>query len=215
MATYTEEIYLLNAANTSSTLIATLSEEIENDSIPVKDTLAYKTYATTYTFTRAYIPKSSTNSTAFSYQNVSLTKATDQKLDFIFYPRMTITPFAWTSDDTTKIVKGAPYTALTAEAWNRLVNLVKQLNLSGMTFAPQAFSVSKGDVFTYANFRGLWRNINVAQRVIDATWGKKFRQFMDSHYQNGTSDVIYAETLANHEYSVKSAINRLIDYVKP
>lgn len=212
MATYTEEVRLYDAANENDTLIATLSEDIEGDTIPVKSTLAYRTYAATYVFGRAYI--SGVSSRFYSYQDINLTLSTTKKIVFLFHPKTSIQAFSWTSDDATKIVKGAPSTALTADAFNRLLSLYKLLNFTGSNLTLSA--VSKGDAISWYNYRLLFGGIGMANNVIDAEWYRQSMSFFNSHYPSGTTTrVIYAELLANHEYSIKNSINRLIDYAKP
>lgn len=216
MATYAEEIYIYNNGTGSYPLANTLYEDIGGDSISFVDTLAYKTYNS------ANVPKycvpygviSSASNVTFWYQDIDLTLATNPTLKFYFIPKLYISEFSWTDDDTAKIKKGEPITNMTAAAWNDLVSKVIILRPLAFSWRKNPETAEQGGNILGSNFLNMQSALESEAATYDATWARAFLSHQ-MKYRGSAGTMIPASIIANHEYSLKNAVNKLIQIMRP
>lgn len=188
----------------------TLTEEISGSSIVPAETLAYKTYGTTYALVNCSATISGITGPHFGLD--TLTLPDDGKITLYFVNRKYVADFSWTDNDAEKIKAGEPTTNLQAEAIKRVVDLFNG-DLARIWWTRSALpDVSPGDEITYGRIFPLWVNIrNTLMCVLGRDGIRPYRLNVDPK----KGEAIRATKFANHEYSMKSAINKIIQYLRP
>ena len=212
MATCEEKVYIYIYDNDTNKYLRsethTLTEEISGDSIAIEETLAYKTYGTTYVMGHGW---KTTSNEAFFHPD-TITMPDDGKISFNFVNRKYVPDFSWTDDDAAKIKAGEPTTNLRAEDFNKAITLLNG-DLSRLWWSRLSISpVSAGDEITFNNTQTVFSNIINTLRCALGFYGvMPYRQNIFA--RKGAP--IQATQFANHEYSAKSAINKIIQYMRP
>ena len=188
----------------------TLTEEISGSSIVPAETLAYKTYGTTYALVNCRATISGITGPHFGLD--TLTFPDDGKITLNFVNRKYVADFSWTDDDAAKIKEGELPSNLKASAIKKVVDLLEG-DLGRIWWSRGTLpDVSSGDVITYGDIFLLWSNLRKTLMCVLGQAGiYPYRQNVDPK----KGEAIRATKFANHEYSMKSAINKIIQYLRP
>lgn len=209
MATYTQICYSNNPGN-NNFLIGTLTQEIEGDTIAVKDTLAYQTYSPNYVFTIVTYGNGGRRLVDETI-NLATVAAGNYKMNFSFTNKVYVSDFSWTDDDAALIKTGQPVTNLTASAYNLFIdNLTAISGLTKYKFYDSA-KVSAGDTITAEAFSKLNSAISFGFMYLEG--------FSGPHYGSGPivrkGTPITAEILSTGTNSFKNRLNELIHAMRP
>lgn len=188
----------------------TLTEEISGSSIVPAETLAYKTYGTTYALRNCRATISGIPWTHFGPDTFAFPD--DGKITLYFVNRKYVADFSWTDDDAAKIKEGELPSNLKASAIKKVVDLLNG-DLGRIWWSSSTLpDVSPGDVITYRDISLLWSNL---WSTLLCVLGLDGAEPYDQNVEPKKGEAIRATKFANHEYSMKSAINKIIQYLRP
>lgn len=207
MATYTQICWSNNPGN-NNVLLGTLTQEIEGDTIDIKDTVAYQTYSPNYAFIQVRYGR---GGSSLIDTPIKLTSTIDNTMTFDFTNKVYVSDFSWTNNDAALIKSGQPVTNLTASAFNVFLDKLNLISGLTRTNIYDSYRVSSGDTITAAQFT----------RLRSALWfGFMYLEGRSSQNLNKLPNVragttISAEILSTGEYSFKNALNKLIHAMRP
>ncbi len=219
MATYTMSCSAYSAAGGGYTNLGTLTQDIDADTIAVKDTIAYKTYASGYLFN--YVrPYGQTPVRLYADDTINLSTAGTNVMAFYFVVKTYIEAFAWTDNDAVKIAKGALSSNLTAAAYNSFYQKLGAMKeLTRVTYYANN-AVASGDAITAAKMNtlasGIYQSLYCLYGSPNGGSNSVQKAFDAATYSKITSGKpITAEILATGEYSLKNMLNRIILALRP
>ena len=129
-----------------------------------------------------------------------------------FVNRKYVADFSWTDDDAAKIKEGELPSNLKASAIKKVVDLLNG-DLGRLWWSRGTLpDVSPGDVITYRDIIDLWSNL---WRTLLCALGLDGAEPYVQNVKPKKGEAIRATKFANHEYSMKSAINKIIKYLRP
>lgn len=216
MSTLEEKVYIYIYDNDTNNYLRsethTLTEEISGSSFVPAETLAYKTYGTTYALKTCIVTSGSNAGTHFGQDTLALPD--DGKITLHFVNRKYVADFSWTDDDAAKIKEGELPSNLKASAIKKVIDLLEG-DLDRIWWSKSTLpDVSSGDEITRDTIVAIGANIwRTVLCVVGLDEGFKYRGFTSSSVKTGAP--IRATQFANHEYSMKSAINKIIQYLRP
>lgn len=190
----------------------TLTEEISGSSFVPAETLAYKTYGTTYALVNCRATISGIAGTRFGPDTLAFPD--DGKITLNFVNRKYVADFSWTDDDAAKIKEGELPSNLKASAMKKVVDLLEG-DLDRIWWSESTLpDVSPGDEITRDTIMDIWSNIfRTVLCVVGSDEGFKYVNITSKSVKKGAP--IRATQFANYEYSMKSAINKIIQYLRP
>lgn len=159
MATLEETVWIYIYDNDTNKYLRsethTLTEEISGSSIVPAETLAYKTYGTTYALEICKV--SGSTWTHFGQDTIAFPDS--GKITLYFVNRKYVADFSWTDDDAAKIKEGELPSNLKASAIKKVVDLLNG-DLGRIWWSRGTLpDVSPGDVITYGDIILLWSNL--------------------------------------------------------
>lgn len=206
MATYTQHCKCVTT--TGSVSLATLTQEIDTDTIAVKDLLAYKTYGSTYIYYNLSCGKILG---AYVDDTLNLTGHEYTDMYVFFTNKRYISEFSWTENDAELIKAGKPVTNLTASAFNTYIDRLNALRPLTGEAIPDNRKVQPEETIPAITFQIFRSCIGDGLRRIEGRNSQSAKRIPFCSVKSA----ITAQILSTGEYSYKNMLNKLILAVRP
>lgn len=206
MATYTQ--YCTCVTTTGSAALATLTQEIDTDTIAVKDLLAYKTYGGAYIY---YNLRCGKTLAAYVDDTLDLTGHEYTDMYVFFTNKRYISEFSWTGNDAELIKAGKPSTNLTSSAFNTYIDKLNALRPITGEAIPDSRKVQPEETIHAITFQIFRNSLGNGLRRIE---GRNSQSAKSIPYCNVKS-AITEKVLSTGEYSYKNMLNKLILAMRP